>query len=158
VRVNGGTGRSALSLTADNNQKAIMQIAVLYAASCVIFLILDALMLTFVMRPLFEKHLGDQMLTNLRLLPAALFYLGYIAGLTYLVSLPALRAGDPLSAIIPAAIIGAMAYGTYEFTSYTIMKSWHPTLVMVDMAWGTVATALVAAGGVWATRAILGNA
>jgi uncharacterized membrane protein len=135
----------------------MMQIALLYAASCGIFLILDALMLTLVMRPLFERHLGDQMLTELRLLPAALFYLGYVAGLTYVVSLPALRAGDPWQAILPAAIIGAMAYGTYEFTSYTIMKAWHPTLVIVDMAWGTVVTALVAAGGVWVARVILGN-
>ena len=131
-----------------------MSIAILFVSACVIFLILDALMLTFVMRPLFERHLGDQMLTELRLIPAALFYLGYIAGLTYLVSVPALKAGDPWSALLPAAIIGAMAYGTYEFTSYAIMKSWHPSMVIVDVAWGTVATALVAAGSVWVTRAL----
>ena len=131
-----------------------MSIAILYVSACVIFLILDALMLTFVMRPLFERHLGDQMLTELRLIPAALFYLGYIAGLTYLVSVPALKTGDPWSALLPAAIIGAMAYGTYEFTSYAIMKSWHPSMVIVDVAWGTVATALVAAGSVWVTRAL----
>ena len=131
-----------------------MSIAILFVSACVIFLILDALMLTFVMRPLFERHLGDQMLTELRLIPAALFYLGYIAGLTYLVSVPALKTGDPWSALLPAAIIGAMAYGTYEFTSYAIMKSWHPSMVIVDVAWGTVATALVAAGSVWVTRAL----
>ena len=133
-----------------------MHIAILYASACVIFLILDALMLTFVMRPLFARHLGGLMLTELRLLPAAMFYLGYVAGLTYLVSWPALRAGDPAAALIPAAIIGAMAYGTYEFTSYTIMKVWHPSLVIVDVGWGTIVTALVAVGSVWITRALLG--
>ena len=127
---------------------------ILFAVSAVIFLILDALMLTFVMRPLFEKYLGDLMLKELRLIPAAVFYLGYVAGLTYLVSWPALKTGAPV--IIPAAIIGAMAYGTYEFTSYTIMKAWHPTLVVVDMTWGMIATALVAYGGVVITRAIMG--
>jgi uncharacterized membrane protein len=132
-----------------------MQLAVLLAASAVIFLILDALMLTFVMRPLFEKYLGDLMLGDLRLVPAALFYLGYVAGLTYLVSWPALRAGDPMAALLPGAVVGAMAYGTYELTSYTIMKTWHPALVMADMAWGTVASALVAAGAVWITRALV---
>jgi uncharacterized membrane protein len=129
---------------------------ILFAISAVIFLILDAVMLTFVMRPLFEKHLGDLMLKELRLIPAAVFYLGYVAGLTYLVSLPALKTGAPV--VIPAAIIGAMAYGTYEFTSYTIMKAWHPSLVVVDMAWGTIATALVAWGGVVITRAVMGIA
>jgi uncharacterized membrane protein len=141
-------------LSGTNQQKAAMQIAILYASACVIFLVLDALMLTFVMRPLFEKHLGDLMLKELRLLPAAIFYLGYVAGLTYVVSLPALRAGDPWATIVPAAIIGAMAYGTYEFTSYTIMKAWHPSLVIADVTWGTIATALVAAGSVWVTRAL----
>jgi uncharacterized membrane protein len=47
-----------------------------------------------------------------------------------------------------------MAYGTYEFTSYAIMKSWHPTLVIVDMTWGTIASALVAAGSVWVARVL----
>ena len=131
-----------------------MQIAILYATSCVIFLILDAIMLTFVMRPLFTKYLGDIMLPSLRLIPAALFYFGYVAGLTYLVSLPALKAGAPMQAIVPALVLGAMAYGTYELTSYTIMKPWHPSLVITDMVWGTIATALVAVGGVWITRAL----
>jgi uncharacterized membrane protein len=127
---------------------------ILFAISAVIFLILDALMLTFVMRPLFEKHLGDLMLADLRLIPAAVFYLGYVAGLTYLVSWPALKTDAPI--IVPAAIIGAMAYGTYELTSYTIMKTWHPALVVVDMTWGTIASALVAWGGVTITRAVMG--
>ena len=131
-----------------------MQIAILYAASCVIFLILDALMLTFVMRPLFERHLPGMLLADLRLIPAAVFYFGYVAGLTYLVSWSALKAGAPMQAMLPAAVVGAMAYGTYELTSYTIMKVWHPALVITDMAWGTIATALVAAGGVWITRAL----
>jgi uncharacterized membrane protein len=131
-----------------------MQLTILLATSAVIFLILDAVMLTYVMRPLFERHLGDLMLKELRLVPAALFYLSYVAGLTYVVSWPALRAGDPMAALLPAAVVGAMAYGTYEFTSYTIMKTWHPTLVVVDMAWGTIASTIVAVGAVWITRAL----
>jgi uncharacterized membrane protein len=131
-----------------------MTALVLLAVSAVIFLILDAVMLTFVMRPLFERHLGDTMLTELRMVPAVLFYLSYVAGLTYVVSWPALKTGAPV--VIPALVIGMMAYGTYEFTSYTIMKVWHPTLVVVDMTWGMIASALVAWGGVVITRAIMG--
>jgi len=97
---------------------------ILLAVSAVIFLILDALMLTFVIKPLFQTHLGDTMMDGLRIVPAVLFYAGYVCGLTYLVSWPALRDGTALQIIMPAAIIGAMAYGTYELTSYTIMKAW----------------------------------
>lgn len=128
-----------------------MQILILYAITAVIFLALDAIMLKLHMQPLFQRTLGDQLLTDIRIVPAALFYLAYVAGLIYLVSLPALKTGAPI--IIPAAIIGAMAYGTYEFTSYAIMKSWSPVLVMTDVTWGTVLTAFSAWAGVALTRA-----
>jgi uncharacterized membrane protein len=129
-----------------------MQILTLYTVTAVIFLALDAVMLTLHMRPLFQRILGDQLLADIRLVPAALFYLAYVAGLIYLVSYPALKTGAPV--IIPAAIIGAMAYGTYEFTSYAIMKSWSPILVITDVTWGTVLTAFSAWAGVAITKAL----
>ena len=128
-----------------------MQTLILYATTTVIFLALDAVMLKLHMQPLFQRYLGDQLLTDIRVGPAGLFYLAYVAGLVYLVSMPALKTGSAI--IIPAAIIGAMAYGTYEFTSYAIMKSWSPILVMNDLAWGTVLTAFSAWAGVALTRA-----
>ena len=129
-----------------------MQIFILYAVTAVIFLALDAVMLSLHMRPLFERALGDQLLADIRIVPAALFYLAYVAGLIYLVSYPALKTGAPI--IVPAAVIGAMAYGTYEFTSYAIMKSWSPVLVLTDVTWGTVLTAFSAWAGVAITRAL----
>ncbi len=129
-----------------------MQLAILYASTAVVFLALDALMLIFVMKPLFTRHLGDQMLDGFRAGPAAAFYAAYIAGLIYLVSWEGLKQGAPV--LIPAAIIGAMAYGTYEFTSFAIMKDWHWTMVAVDFTWGTFLTAVSAWAGVAITRAV----
>jgi uncharacterized membrane protein len=131
-----------------------MQLATLYLSTAVIFLLLDAIMLNFHMQPLFQRHIGALMAPEIRLGPAALFYLAYIAGLLYLVSWPALKTGAPLW--VPAAIIGAMAYGTFEFTSYAILKDWHIRMVITDVVWGTVLTAVSAAGGVYVTRAIFG--
>ena len=128
-----------------------MQTLILYGITTVIFLGLDAVMLKFHMQPLFQRFLGDQLLTDIRIVPATLFYLAYVAGLVYLVSYPALKTGSAI--VIPAAIIGAMAYGTYEFTSYAIMKSWSPILVITDVTWGTVLTAFSAWAGVALTRA-----
>ena len=129
-----------------------MQIVTLYLSTALIFLILDAVMLTFVMRPLFARHLGDQLLDGLRVGPALVFYLGYIAGMVYLVSLPALRDGAAL--VVPALVLGAMAYGTYEFTSYAVMRSWHWSMVLIDTTWGATLTALAAWGGVMVARQI----
>ena len=130
-----------------------MQIATLYISTVLIFLILDGLMLTFHMQPLFRRALGPQLLDQIRMIPAVAFYAAYIAGLIYLVSFPALKTGSAI--VIPAAIIGAMAYGTYEFTSYAIMRDWNATLVANDLIWGTFLTAFSAWGGVAITRIIL---
>jgi uncharacterized membrane protein len=58
--------------------------------------------------------------------------------------------------VVAAAIIGAMAYGTYEFTSYAIMRDWHWQMVATDFIWGTVLTAFSAWAGVAITRALVG--
>ncbi|MBL8561446.1 MAG: DUF2177 family protein, partial [Gemmobacter sp.] len=55
---------------------------------------------------------------------------------------------------ISAAVLGFMAYGTYEFTSYAIMRDWHWAMVAVDLSWGTVLTATSAAIGLAITRAL----
>lgn len=127
-----------------------MQVAILYAITAIIFLVLDAVMMNTVMLPLFTKHIGPQLLGDIRLGPTAAFYAAYIAGLLYLVSVPALKNGSAI--IVPAAVIGAMAYGTYEFTNYAVMKDWHISMVATDFIWGTVLTAVSAWGGVVLTR------
>ncbi len=131
-----------------------MQLGILYMATTAIFLILDGIMLTLVMKPLFTRHIGALLIEPIRGVPALLFYAAYVAGLIYLVSWPGLKTGAPI--LIPAAIIGAMAYGTYEFTSYAIMRDWHPQMVITDLLWGTILTAFAAWAGVAVTRAITG--
>lgn len=126
----------------------------LYAVTAAVFLILDGIMLTFVMKPLFTRHIGPLLVEPIRVAPAALFYLAYVAGLVYLVSLPALKTGAPL--VLPALLIGLMAYGTYEFTSWSIMKDWHWTMVATDVTWGGFLTAFSAWAGVTITKAIHG--
>ena len=130
-----------------------MQIALLYLVTAGVFLVLDALMLNTVLRPLFEGRIGEIMAEPLRLGPAAAFYLAYVAGLLYLVSVPALRDGDPVQALVGGAVLGFVAYGTYEFTNYAVLRDWHWSLVATDLAWGTVLTAVSAWAGVAALRA-----
>ena len=127
-----------------------MQLATLYATTAAIFLVLDALMLRFHMAPLFQRYIGPLMLENIRVLPALGFYAAYVVGLLYLVSVPALKTGAPV--VVPAVILGLMAYGTYEFTSYAIMKDWSPRMVVTDVLWGGFLTGFSAWGGVALTR------
>jgi len=120
----------------------------LYALTAVLFLAIDAIILTLVMKPIFSRHLGDAMRDSPMLAPAGSFYLAYVAGLVFLVSIPALRDAAPGRAALHGAIIGAMAYGTYEFTSMSIMKAWSWQMVAIDTIWGAVLTGFCAWAGV----------
>lgn len=131
-----------------------MSVITLYVSTAVVFLVLDAIMLTMVMKPLFSRHIGPLLADPIRVAPAALFYLAYVAGLVYLVSLPGLRSGAPV--VLPALIIGLMAYGTYEFTSWAVMRDWHWQMVVTDLLWGGFLTAISAWAGVTVTRMIHG--
>jgi uncharacterized membrane protein len=149
----GGSRRAILAVNF-SGKVGLMSLVILYVSTAVIFLALDAVMLTFVMRPLFESHVGPLLLQDIRLAPTAVFYAAYVAGLLWLVSLPALREGAPLQALVGGAVIGAMAYGTYEFTNYATLAAWHPSMVATDFIWGTVLTAIAAWAGVTITRAL----
>lgn len=129
-----------------------MTILILYLSTAVIFLALDAVGLTLMIRPVFERHVGD--LLAFRLAPAAIFYLFYVAVLIWLVSLPALSGTSYGPLILNAALFGAVAYGTYEFTNFATLKPWHWTMVAADLAWGTVLTTVSATAGVAITRAL----
>jgi uncharacterized membrane protein len=45
-------------------------------------------------------------------------------------------------------LFGLVAYGTYDLTNWTTVKSWPVPIVFVDMVWGAVLSAASAAGGV----------
>ena len=67
-------------------------------------------------------------------------------------SLPALRAGAPAQALVNGAILGALAYGTYEFTNLATLRDWSWQQVVVDGRWGTALTGAAAWAGVVAAR------
>jgi uncharacterized membrane protein len=133
-----------------------MQFVVLYLTTAVIFLALDAVMLTRVIKPVFQRHLGDALLDSIRLGPAVAFYLFYVGVLVWLVTAPALASGPSARVALNAALLGAAAYGTYEFTNFAALKAWSWQMVAVDLTWGTVLTTVAALGGLWITRAIMG--
>ena len=126
----------------------MIQALVLYAVTAAIFLLLDFLGIRFLIRPVFERNVGHLLAEPLRLGPAATFYLGYVAGLSWLVSWPALKANDPLHALIGGLVLGAMCYGTYEMTNYATLADWSWEQVIVDGLWGTLLTGFSAWAGV----------
>ena len=124
----------------------------LYISSAIVFLALDVVMLKKVMYPLFSANIGPMMLEDLRMGPAAVFYLFYVVGVVWFVSIPALNVGSIAQAFFAGAVLGALAYGTYEFTNFATLKGWTAQMVMVDVIWGAVLTGTSAAVGVAVTK------
>jgi uncharacterized membrane protein len=135
-----------------------MTAVILYLSTFVLFLALDYAGLSYIVKPVFERAIGPLMLENFRVLPAFAFYAFFIAVLLWFVSWPALAEGKTLLWVFGnAALIGALGYGTYEFTNLAILKDWAWEMVRVDVIWGTCLTAVAATGGVWITRTVVSS-
>ena len=121
---------------------------ILFTATALVFFALDAAGLRFLVRPVFERHVGHLLADPLRLAPAAIFYLLYVGGLLWFVSLPALRSGGAMSALLNGALFGLLAYGTYEMTNFATLRDWSLEQVVIDCLWGAALTGVSACVGV----------
>lgn len=131
-----------------------MTLAALYFATFAVFLALDALMLTKVMNPLFERHVGALMLDEPKYAVAGVFYLFYVAGVLWFAGWPALESGGWRSAALNGAILGLIAYATYESVNMATLKGWSWQTVALDTLWGGVLTGVSAAAGVAIVQAL----
>ena len=117
------------------------------AATLVTFVALDVAWLMLVAHGLFQSQLGPILRPQPDLMAAAAFYPIYAGGLVMLAVRPALQARSLLSAATNGAILGLTAYATFDLTNLAIIKGWTLGLALVDMAWGTIVSAIAASVG-----------
>ena len=130
-----------------------MTIAILYVVTFVVFLGLDYLGLSYLIKPTFEKDIKGLLLDSPRMGPAVVFYAFYIFCVLWFVSWPAMQQNHSLLWVFgTAALIGAMGYGTYEFTNLATLKDWTWRMVATDFTWGTLLTGTSATIGVAVAR------
>ena len=120
---------------------------ILYIACAIPFFSADFIWLTLTATKFYRANLGDLMLEKPNLAVAAGFYLAYVAGLVILVAAPA--EGDIVKALWMGAVLGFVAYGTYDLTNLSTMRGFSSAVAIVDIAWGTLLSAATAAIGVW---------
>ncbi len=96
---------------------------------------------------LFKQQLGPGVLRERPVAAAAvLFYLLYCAGVVYFVVLP--NAGQGIMTVgIEGALLGLLAYGTYDLTNMATLNKWTWLLVVLDMIWGGIVTGVAAGIG-----------
>lgn len=72
-----------------------------------------------------------------KLLPAAIFYVLFVAAMVYFVVAPALEHQNLTRLIVSAAIFGLVTYATYDLTNMATLRDWPLLVTVVDIAWGT---------------------
>jgi uncharacterized membrane protein len=124
-----------------------MTYAIAWLGAALAFLIADAIWLTQVGPKLYRPLIGELMSDRLNVPAAAAFYLIYVSGITYFAVAPALQADSLTRALINGAILGLVAYATYDLTNQATLKVWDIRVTLADMAWGAFASALAAGAG-----------
>lgn len=134
---------------------AIVKLYVLsYFATGIVFLGCDVVWLSIAGNALYRPLLGDLLLAQFRLVPAVAFYLIYMAGIVFFAVSPALASGRWTSASINGALLGFVAYATYDLTNQATLRSWSLTITILDLCWGTILTAVSATLGYLIASAI----
>lgn len=134
-----------------------MQFLYLYAISLPIFFIVDMIWLGWLGRGIYQHYIGH-LLGNVQWGAAIGFYLVYLVGVTYFASYPAYLQGSVLTAAGLGALFGFFTYATYDMTNLATLDGWPWQIVVVDVIWGSVLGASVAAGTVAIAGWLLGTA
>ncbi|TCK23640.1 putative membrane protein [Ancylobacter aquaticus] len=132
-----------------------MQFIVAYASTGLVFLALDALWLGFMSSRVYRPLIGELMAEQPNWPPAVLFYVLYIAGVVVFAVQPALASGRWTTALALGAFLGLVAYGTYDLTNHATLRNWPAAMTAIDLAWGTLLTALATTAGMLITRAVI---
>ena len=129
----------------------MLQSVLAYVAPAVVFFTLDFIWLSTALR-FYREQLGDLLLDQPNLAVAGIFYAVYVVGIVGLVVGPALNGGNWVNVLLLGALLGLVAYGTYDFTNLSTIRNWPVAVSIVDLCWGTFLTAVSALGGFLITR------
>lgn len=121
-----------------------MQIAVAWIVAALAFGAVDFIWLSTMAERLYRPLIGGVMAERASLAPALLFYVIYLSGIVFFAVAPALERGTWQRATIGGAVLGFVAYATYDLTNQATLRVWDSRLTAIDMAWGAFATAFAA--------------
>jgi uncharacterized membrane protein len=118
---------------------------VLYLATLAVMTGLDFLFLGVLAKGFFVAEVGD-MLGEVKLVPAVLFYLLYVVGILIFVSADA---RGPHSTLLYGALFGLFCYATFDLTALALLKHWSWAVAIADMSWGAAVTAVASTAGLF---------
>jgi len=135
------------------NGRIMKKPLIAYAAALLFILVADGLWLGLLMPQQYQAWIGPLMREQPLLLPAAAFYLLYPAGVAVFAVWPGLERNSCKRSASLGALLGLVAYGTYDLSNLATLKGWPLQLTLVDMLWGASLSAAAATVAFLAARA-----
>ncbi|MDP3379703.1 MAG: DUF2177 family protein [Brevundimonas sp.] len=123
-----------------------------YLGAGLAFAAIDAVWLTTMTNRLYKPILGPILADKPDMKAAVAFYLIYIGGIVLLAISPALKDGGLGRAAMNGAILGFVAYATYDLTNQATLNVWSTRMTVIDIIWGTVLTLSASSIGYLAAR------
>jgi uncharacterized membrane protein len=106
-----------------------------------IYLLIDVVWLSTAGPTLYATELKGMLLEKPNFVIAFAFYAIYTLGVVVFVVRPA--GGDVMYALRMGALLGFVAYATYDMTNLASLKGFTTKIAMIDLVWGTALTAAV---------------
>lgn len=125
--------------------RALTHWIILWIAAAVLFLAIDMVWLLWLGRSIYVTEIGEILRQPPNMAAAGAFYILYVTGLMVMVIWPAFQAQSVQQALLQGAILGLIAYGTYDLTNLAVMKGFTTKIAIIDMVWGMVLTGAVSA-------------
>ncbi|MEI8177283.1 DUF2177 family protein [Aestuariivirga sp.] len=116
---------------------------ILWIAAAVLFLAIDMIWLLWLGRGIYVSEIGNLLRQPPNMGAAGAFYILYVTGLMVMVVWPAVQGGSVGQAVLYGAVLGLVAYGTYDLTNLAVMKDFTTKIAVIDLLWGTVLTGAV---------------
>jgi uncharacterized membrane protein len=127
-----------------------MKWIIAWVSAALSFGLLDFLWLRWAGTNFYRPAIGELLADSFRPAPALAFYVAYISAIIWFAVRPGM-AGGMGATLLNGALFGAIAYATYDLTNQATMKVWPVHVTLVDIVWGTFATASAAAVSLWVT-------
>jgi uncharacterized membrane protein len=118
-----------------------------YIATALAFFAADFLWLSIATPRLYRPQLATLLSDQPNFGVAAVFYAVYVVGIVVLAVQPAAAAKSLPMAIGLAALLGLVAYGTYDITNLATIRGWPLVVSLIDMAWGVCVTVIGTVAG-----------
>lgn len=122
-------------------------IVIAYLATGIAFLTVDAIWLSTMADVLYRPLLAEKLAPQFHLAPAIMFYLIYVAGIVFFAVMPAVAGGGLGKAALNGAVLGIVAYATYDLTNQATLRDWPLSVTLADIPWGAFVTAIGASAG-----------